>query len=233
MEDIEFPCVAKFVRDYCQVNDLDPSEREFLFQYSRFRLGYIQSVVKNQSLGFSHPAIDERKLVILSRLISLKTTGIYNDQVRWLCGRREEMMPMGEPSAPMERDPELVRKVSSQDQLNTREISAQGESHQITVTDASRPPRVRRRPQYRLDAVTQLERRAAEMIEELIHTEEISESEDERTEQEKRVDRANAERREIEKAARLAAFNEREDEIRFTNGLYDAMVERQRRARKY
>lgn len=116
---------------------------------------------------------------------------------------------------------------------NTSEMLVRNEAHQMTETDSNRPPRVRRQPQYQRDAITQLERRAAEMIVELDRIREILEPVDQRTEEEKRVDRANAERRESEKAARLVAFNKREDEITYTNKLYDEMIKRQRLARRH
>lgn len=86
--------------------------------------------------------------------------------------------------------------------------------------------------QRQRNATNQFERRAAEMEADLICREEMPESEDEITEEERQQDLANAERRARETWARLDAFNRREEEIRYTNRIYDAMIKRQRNARR-
>jgi hypothetical protein len=102
----------------------------------------------------------------------------------------------------------------------------------MTDAEIRRLERVLLQRQRERDALTQRERRAAEMEADLLCNEEIFESEDESTEEERQQDRDTADRRASEQAARLAAFNQREEEILYTNRIYDAMIERQRHARR-
>jgi hypothetical protein len=115
---------------------------------------------------------------------------------------------------------------------NGIEMVEQDEPRLMTNTEIRRLERVLRQRQRQREATTQMERRAAEMEADLICNEEIFESEDESTEEERQQDRETADRRAREQAERLAAFPRREEEIRYTNRIYDAMIERQRHARR-
>lgn len=110
---------------------------------------------------------------------------------------------------------------------NGIEMLVQDEPHRMTDAEIRRLQRVLRQRQRQREAD-----RAAEMEADLICNEEIFESEDESTEEERQQDRDTADRRARERQARVDAFNQREEEIMYTNRIYDQMVERQRRARR-